>query len=81
MGKWKVGTGVGTGIASHPGVQKGGGTPGTHCLRMRLICYWAIALWTLVTSMYGLGFVITSRELLDNKIVTKILGCGNDGVC
>ena len=25
MGTWKVGTGVGTGIASHPGVQKGGG--------------------------------------------------------
>ena len=41
----------------YPGVQKAEGTPGTHCLRMRLICYWAIALWTLVTSTYGLGFV------------------------
>ena len=44
-------------LASYPGVQKAEGTPGTHCLRMRLICYWAIALWTLVTSTYGLGFV------------------------
>ena len=37
--------------------EKVEGTPGTHCLRMRLICYWAIALWTLVTSTYELGFV------------------------
>ena len=31
--------------------------PGTHCLRMCLICYWAIAIWTLVTSTYGLGLL------------------------
>ena len=32
---------------------------------MRLIYYWTIALWTLVTSTYGLGFV--DDELLDKK--------------
>ena len=44
-------------LASYPGVQKAEGTSGRHCLRIRLICYWAVALWTLVTSAYGLGFV------------------------
>ena len=51
--------------------RKAEGTPGAHCLRMRLIYYWTIALWTLVTSTYGLGFV--DDELLDKKCKPKYL--------
>ena len=36
--------------------EKADGTPGIYCLRMSLIYYWTIVLWTLVTT-YGLGLV------------------------
>ena len=61
-------------LARTQAFRKAEGTPGTHCLRMRLICHWAIVLKTPVTSTYGLGFVDdVFRELLDKKCKPKYL--------